>query len=320
MSNAPVFRRDQYSDLYGENMLPVLEELFRLNFEQAPSRRAELFKQLQTERDIWQSTEIHDLGLFKEIPEGTEYSFERGKQGASKTLKPVKYGLGFSISEEAVEDGKFDMIADHVRRLARSGRESQEIQAMNILNNGFTTETTADGVSLFNTAHPLPSGGTYRNRLSSDADLSVTSLETMLTDFETQFVGDSGIIYRIEPRKIVVAPANKRLAKELIGSDLKAQTVEAASGDGITQVNNMNSFKEEGLSVVSSVHLTDEDAWFMMGEPVDTGLRIISRTGMQTKVGGPDVGFLADSILYKSRYREKIGAIHGYGAFGTTGA
>lgn len=310
MSNAPVFRRDQYSDLYGETMLPVLEELFRSEFEQHPSRRSEVFKMVSTERDIWQSTELHDLDLFKEIPEGSEYDFVRGQQGADKTLKPVKYGLGFSISEEAVDDGKFDMIADHVRKLAKSGRESQEIQAMNIFNNGFTTETTADGVSLFNTAHPLPSGGTYRNRLSTDADLSVTSLETMLTDFEVEFVGDSGIIYRIMPRVMLVHPENKRLAKELIGSDLKADTAD----------NNMNSFKEEGLRVVSSPHLTDRDAWFMLGQPTDTGLRIISRTGMETKAASPDVGFNTDSILYKSRYREKIGAIHGYGAFGTSGA
>ena len=319
MSNAPIFRRDQYSDLYGETMLPVLEELFRTQFEQHPSRRSELFKMVSTERDIWQSTELHDLDLFKEIAEGAEYSFVRGQQGADKTLKPVKFGLGFSISEEAVDDGKFDMIADHVRRLAESGKESQEIQSMNIFNNGFTTETTADGVSLFNTSHPLPSGGSYRNKLTVDADLSATSLETMLTDYEVEYVGDSGIIKRIMPRVILVHPENKRLAMELIGSELKPETATAGT-DGITNINNMNSFKGEGLRVVSSPHLTDRDAWFMLAQPSDTGLRIISRTGMETKAASPDVGFNTDSILYKSRYREKIGAIHGYGAFGTTGA
>jgi len=319
MSTA-AFRRDQYSDLYGETMLPVLEELFRAEMEQHPSRRSEMFKIVSTDRDIWQSTEIHDVDLFKEIPEGAEYDFVRGKQGASKTLKPIKFGLGFSITEEAVEDGKFDQIADHVRKLAKSGRESQERQAMDIFNNGFTTEQTADGVSVYNVAHPLPSGGSYRNKLTVDADLSATSLETMLTDYEVEFLGDSGIIYRKIPKIILVHPDNKRLAKELIGSELKPETVEAAGGSGITNINNRNSFMDEGLRIVSSPHLTDLDAWFMQAEPTETGLRIISRTSMETKVGGPDVGFVSDSILYKSRYREDIGAIHGYGSFGTTGA
>ena len=310
MANAPVFRRDNYSDLYGSSMLPVLEELFRSEMAQHPSRRSELFRTKTTEKDIWQSSEIHDLDLFQQVPEGTEYSFVRGKQGANKTLKPVKYGLGFSISEEAVADGKFDMIADHTRKLAKSGQESQEIQAMNIFNNAFTTELTADGSAVCSTSHGLPSGSSFRNKLSVDADLSVTSLETMLTDFETVFVGDSGIIYKKMPKILLVHPSNKRLAKELIGSDLKPNTAD----------NNMNSFRDEGLRVISSPHLTDIDAWFMISDPSETGLTIVSRTGMETKAGGPDTGFNNDSILYKSRYREKIGVTHGYGIMGTSGA
>ncbi len=310
MSTNPVFLRGNYSDLYGDTMLPVLEELFRVELMMHPSRRGDVFKIVTTDRDIWQATEIHDMPLYSEVSEGTDYSFAAPKQGAHKTLKPAKFGLGFSISEEAVEDGKFDYIADAVRKLARSGIESQEIQAMSIYNNGFTSELTADGLSVFNAAHTLPSGLTFRNRLTTDADLCVTSLEQMLTDFETQFIGDSGIIYNIPQKVLLVHPSNKRLARELIGSDLKAETAD----------NNMNSFKTEGLRVVSSPHLTDPEAWFMVADPMDTGMRIVSRKPIETKAGGSDVGFVSDSILYKSRYREKIGVTHPYGIFGTTGA
>lgn len=316
---APTTIRSQFSDLFGATMLPALEELFQLEFAQHPSRRESLFQVVPITGSIYQTSEIHDMDLFTQIAEGNEYTFKTAKQGADKTYTPVKFGLGFSISEEMVDDGKFAHIADMVRKLAKSGRESQEISAMNIFNNGFTTETTADGVSVFNTAHPLPSGGTYRNQLSTDADLSVTSLETMLTDWEVEQVGDSSIIYKLIARNLLVHPSNKRLAKELIGSDLKASTVEAASGDGITNVNNMNSFREEGLGVVSSPHLTDTDAWFMTASPSDTGLRIVQRKPMETKAAGADVGFTTDSILYKARYREDIGASWGYGVFGTSG-
>lgn len=314
------FLRDNYSDLFDTTALPALEELFRSELQQHPSRREILFKKVNTEMDIWQASELHDLPLFKQMSENEEYSFEAQKQGASKTLKPVKYGLGFSISEEAVDDGKFAFISDGIAKLAKSARESQEIQAMNIFNNGFSTETTADGVSVFNTAHTLPSGGTLRNKLSTDADLSDTSLEQMLVDFETQFVGDSGIINMIRPRYLVVHPDNKRLAMELIGSELRASTVEAASGDGITNINNMNSLKEDNLVVISSPHLTDTDAWFLTADAAETGLRIVARKPIETKAAGPDVGFKDDSILYKSRYREKIGVTHPNGIMGTTGA
>jgi hypothetical protein len=285
---------------------------------QHPSRRELLFQKRATMRDIWQATAMHDLPLFSQVAEGQDYNFEATPQGASKTLKPAKFGLGISISEEAAEDGKFDEIADMVRKLAKSARESQEIQAMNIFNNGFSSEVTSDGVAIFSSSHTLPSGGSLRNILSSPADLSDTSLETMLIDFETQFIGDSGIIYQIRPRNLVVHPSNKRLAMELIGSDLRART-EENSTTGITNVNNYNSLKEDGLRVVSSPHLTDADAWFLTAEPVDTGLRIISRKDIETKAAGADVGFVNDSVLYKCRYREKIGATEPYGVFGTAG-
>lgn len=308
--SAPVAIRSQYSHLFGASMLPVLEELFKFEMEMHPSRREALFKIVAHDRDIWQSSELHDLDLLAQIDEGSEYSFKRPKQGVSKTLSVVKYGLGFSISEEMVDDGKFDLIADMTRKLAKSAKESQEVQAMSIFNNGFGSELAADGLSVFNAAHTLPSGGTFRNRLSVDSDLSVTSLDTMLSDFETQFVGDSGIIYNKRAKYLVVHPSQKRYAMELIGSDLKADTAD----------NNMNSFKQDGLQVISSPHLTDTDAWFLTSDPMETGLRIISRSPIETKAAGPDVGFTTDSILYKARYREKIGVTHPYGIFGSPGA
>jgi len=310
---APVMQRSNFSDLFGSSQLPVLEYLFRSELDRHPSRREMLFNTRQTDRDIWQYSEIHDLDLFSEVSEGTEFSFKRPKQGANKTLTMTKFGLGFSISEEMVSDGKFDFIADSVRKLGKSARESQEISAMNIFNNGFSTETTADGVSVFNTAHTLPSGLTFRNRLSTNADLSVTSLDTALQDFETQFIGDSGIKYSISPKFLVVHPSNKRFAMELVGSTLKPETAD----------NNMNAFLQDNLMVVSSPHLTDSDAWFLTSSPDnldENGLVIVVREGIQTTAAGPDVGFTTDSIFYKAKYREKLAAVHPYGLFGSPGA
>ena len=310
MSNAPVFMKGNYGDLFGSSMLPALEELYRQTFAQHPSRREMLFRKKKTDQDIWQASEIHDMPLFSEVAEGEDYSYSRPRAGANKTFVPLKYGLGFSISEEAVEDGKFDMIADAVRKMAKSARESQEIAAMNIFNNGFSSETAMDGVAVFSASHTLPSGLTFRNKLSTDADLSVSSLDQALQDFETQFVGDTGIIELIQPKVLLVHPSNKRYALELIGSDLKADTSD----------NNMNSLKQEGLRVVSSAHLTDSDAWFLTADKEETGLTIVSRKDVETKYAGADAGFDNDSIKVKSRYREKIGVTHAKGIFGTSGS
>jgi hypothetical protein len=305
--SAPVAIRNQYSHLYGSTMLPVLEELFYHNLKQNPSKRQDLFAIKTTDRDIWQASEIHDLDLFRAMSEGEEYTYKRPLQGSSKTLTIQKYGLGFSVSDEMISDGKFDLVADMVRKLAQSARESQEVQALALYNNGFSTETTADGVAIFSASHTLPSGGTFRNTLSTAADLSVTSLDQALQDFETQFVGDTGIIKAPSPKILLVPPALRRYAMELIGSDLKADTND----------NNMNSFRADGLRVVVSPYLTDSDAWFIQSDPSEHGLRIIVREGLSTK---SKEEFDTDSIKYKARYREIIGATHAYGVFGSPGA
>lgn len=307
---APAAMRAQYPDLFGSTMLPVLEELFKAEMQMHTSKRELLFAVRTTDRDIYQTSELHDLDLFAQISEGQDYTFKRPKSGANKTLTIQKYGLGFSISEEMVADGKFDLIAEMTRKLARSGMESQMVQAMNIFNNAFSTQTTADGVSLVNASHTLPSGGTFRNQISTPADLSVTALDTALSDFEQVFVGDSGIIYHLLPKVLLVHPNGKRYAKELVESMGKPDTAD----------NNKNSFLDDQLTVVSDPHLTDTDAWFLLAQPEETGLRIVKRTDIETKAAGPDVGFMSDSIYYKSRYREIIDSTHPYGVYGSQGA
>lgn len=314
--SSPRFQRDNYQDLYGASMLPALEEVFRCDQAQHPSRRQQIYSVKNTSRDIWQASSMHDLPLLQQVSEGQEYSFEATPQGSNKTLKPLKFGLGISISEEAAEDGKFDEIANMVRKLSESARETQEIQGMSPFNNGFAggSELADDGLVVFNAAHLLPSGGTFSNLLTTPADLSDTSLEAALVQFETGFVGDSGIIKRYVPKNILCHPLFKRTAMEVIGSDLRTGVVSN------TNVNNMNSLKQDGLSVISSPHLVDTDAWFLLAAPDETGLRLISRKGVETKAADPAVGFKNDSILYKCRYREKIGVTHAYGILGTPGA
>lgn len=307
----PSFLRTSDSDIFGSSMLPVLEELFYTEFTQRPQQREMLFRVVNTDRDIWQYSELHDMPTFSSVAEGSDYSFSSPKKGNNKTITPVKYGLGYSISEEAVDDGKFDLIADAMRKMGESARESQEQAAMNILNNGFSSQTTPDGQALFASSHTTPSGNiTFRNTLATNADLSYTALQTAIQDFGKQFRGDSGIYKQIRPKFLVVPDEMRLYAQELVGSDGKADSAD----------NNMNSLKGEGLQVVSSPRLTSAIGWFILSDPRDHGLRLIKRKALETKAAAPDsVGFLNDAILYKARYREQLDCVHAYGAFGVQG-
>ena len=127
---------------------------------------------------------------------------------------------------------------------------------------------------------------------------------------ETQQIGNSGIKYRIKAKYLLTSSTGKRYAREVVGSSQKADTAD----------NNLNPFLDDGLIVVSSPHFTDDDAWVLISEPSMHGLRIFQRSPVATKGAGPDVGFTTDSILYKSRFREDVGAFHPYGTFGVSGA
>ena len=262
--------RSNYGDLFGTSMLPVLEEIFRSEVARHPSRREALFKKVNHDRDIWQYTEVHDMPLFGSVAEGADYSFTSPKQGFDKTFTMIKYGLGFSISEEAVEDGKFNFISDAVTKLAKSARETQEQAAMDVFNNGFTSETTPDGQPLFDTGHLTPTGSiTIANKPSTDVDLSFTSLSDALSSFKKAFRGDSGIYQMIMPKILLVPTELELAAKQIVGSAQQAGS----------QNNDINPFHND-LMVVSSPHLTDSDAWFLVSDKSDHGLRIIERKAL----------------------------------------
>lgn len=306
MASAPVILKGNHSQLYGANMLPALEELFRAELELHPSRRDQLFTTKKITNDLYQVSSLEGFSNFSQMSEGEDYAYQSIRQGASKNIAPVKYGLGFSISEEAMEDGKIDMIAHGVQEMARSAQESREIQAMAVFNGGFGTVTTPDGAYLFSTTHSKPSGLTFRNKASSDLDLSQAALEAAFTDMETQFIDDNGKILYCRPKVLVVPSGLRRTAEEILGSSKQLGN----------NYNNINTLADDGIMIVSSPHITDPDSWFLLADKSQTGLRIISRKGIETKSN--DV-FDNDSVRYKSRYREKVDAVKPEGVWGSTG-
>ena len=306
----PKLMQSNFADFFGSACLPVLEEVMANELQRHPSAAAPLFKKVTHDREIWQYSGVEDLALLTSVSEGADYLFKTPVQGYDKTFTITKYGLGFSISEEAVDDGKFNFMADGVRKLARSALETREQARMDIFNNGFSSETCADGVAVFSTSHTTPTGTvTIANRPSTDVDLSFSALSDALSAFKKAFRGDSGIYYMHNAKYLVVPTELELYAKQIVNS---AQQADSAN-------NNINPFHND-LIVVGSPHLTDSDAWFLVADPEDNGLRAIVRKEIESKAAGGDAGFLNDSILYKVRYREAVGAVNPFGLYGTTGA
>ena len=257
---------------------------------------------------------VHTIQAFGDVPEkgeGAQYTTDLLRPGYTKDFTHVEFGLGFEWTETAMEDDQENQLTQGSKWLAFSARYVQEKRAARPFNNGFTTETTPDGVSFFNTAHVLKGGGTSRNQLSTDADLSVNSLTDVLSDMQTQTKIESGqLVDVIDGLVLLVHPSNEMLADKILNS----------TGEQGTANNDTNALRRRRTwSLVVNPHLSDTDAFFVgASNPNMHGLCTYERTGIQTKPVDKDVR--TGNLIIKVRFRQSWGAWMWQGWFGTTGA
>lgn len=303
--------RGNFSDFFQETMLPALHAIIRNKYRQYPLHYTKIFRMETSTRSIEQTSQVSGVGLFQEIPEGTEIHLDQPVQGFDKTFKHARFGLGVEFSRDTVEDDKIGLIARQTAELARSARETQEIQGASDFNNGFSASFPGpDGKALFATDHPLyKAGGAQSNRAAVSADLDVTSLQLGLTDFETMRDA-AGKLIHVPCQKVVVHPANRWLAHELLKSALRPDTANNAT--------NAFQFATDGLpDPFVWRYLTDPDAWFLTAAPEDTELIWFWRRKTYTD---SDYEKRTEAACVLTRYRMSHGWSDFYGVWGNPGA
>lgn len=244
-------------------------------------------------------------------PEGDPYVMDTLRQGNTKDFTHTENGLGFEVTQTALEDDVENILNRAGEWLAFSARYVEEGRAANPLNNGFSSETTPDGVSLFNTAHLLKGGGTAKNRPSVDADLSASSLTQAMVDTQTDQKDEAGhLAAPITTWKLVIPPALEFLADRLINS-----VNLPGSAD-----NDRNPIKSRRTwDIVVNPRLTDTDAWFLLaGNKSQHGLTFYRRVPitMDPMAIDPRTG----NRIFKTRHRFSVGAWTWVGSYGTAGA
>lgn len=112
--------------------------------------------------------EMAGPGLASEINEGAPLVVGGIREGVLTRYVSRKFGLKMVITEEAMDDNKYDRILNAAGRLSRAEYKTADIDATAILVRGFNTAYPgADGVPLFSNAHTMPHGGTYSNTLAT---------------------------------------------------------------------------------------------------------------------------------------------------------
>jgi hypothetical protein len=187
--------------------------------------------------------------------------------------------------------------------------QTKQVKAAAVLNNAFDSSYTGgDGLELCSTAHTLANGSTFRNELSTAADLNETSLEQALIDV-AGFVDERGLKIAVTGVKLIVPKELQFTSDRLLESQLRPGTAD----NDINAVRNMGMLPE---GYVVNHFLTDTDAWFIKTD-APNGLKGFNRTSIRTSMEGD---FDTGNVRYKARERYVFGWSDPRGIFGSPGA
>ena len=288
-----------------KELLPGLNALFGLEYARYGEEHKELYEIESSERSFEEETKLSGFSAAPVKNEGGAISYDNAQEAWTTRYSHETIALGFSITEEAIEDNLYDSLsARYTKALARAMAYTKQVKGASVLNNGFSSSYTGgDGQSLFSTAHPLVSGGTNSNTFSTEADLNETSLEAAVIQIAA-WTDERGLLIAAKPKKLVVPPSLMFVATRLLETKLRVGT----TNNDISAINN-NGTIPEGYTV--NHFLTDVIAWFLLTD-VPNGLQHFVRTPLHNSMDGD---FDTGNVRYKSRERYSFGYSDPLGMF-----
>lgn len=295
--------------LFYKELQEGLNTVFGKTYKRHPELWRKLFEVITSSKAF--EEEVMSVGLRIAPPkgEGEAVAYDSGADSYVARYDHLTFALAFAITEEAEEDGLYGSLgARYSKALANSIQETKEVNGHAVFNNGFNSSFPGgDGVSLFNTAHPLFGGGTLSNKLATPADLSEAALEDALNQISL-WTDERGLQLNIMGKTLVV-PTNLRfIAWRLLQSEYRPGT-----GD-----NDINAINYSGMfpgGTVVSPYLTDTDAWFILTD-CDDSLKSFERKKVARGMEGD---FETGNVRYKARFRQSWGWSDWRGAFASEG-
>jgi phage major head subunit gpT-like protein len=306
-----------------------LDEVFRQSYEAsvppmyATAMSADIFKVTDTEHAAYIGTIHKGPGLFSKIGEVQAVPSYVAKVANKWTVSIADFAEGIEISKNLFDDNLFGEWSAQVSEFAIMARRTQDSNAFRVFRGGFTSVLTADGVSIFNAAHPLIGGGTTSNLVTAALVGAATSaLTTSAFNAGTRLLAEmksqANVPLQCVPNIILVPPALYTTARQVTASALVAE-----NGN-----NAINVFAADyGVKVYQSVWLgtagTDstttgsDTAWFLL-DSTRHAVRRFVRQGIQTNLR--DWGQSNNRVYYyQANFREEVFVPDYCGIVGATG-
>ena len=290
-----------------KELLPGLNALFGLEYARYGEEHKEIYETEKSERSFEEETKLSGFSAAPVKAEGTAISYDNAQEAFTARYNHETIALGFSITEEAIEDNLYDSLsARYTKGLARAMAYTKQVKAAAVLNNAYNgAYVGGDGVSLLNSAHPLVNGGSNANTPSTAADLNETSLENAVIQIAA-WTDERGLLIAAKPKKLIVPPALQFVATRLLDTKLRVGT----NNNDVNAIENNGSIPE-GYTI--NHFLTATNAWFLTTD-VPNGLKHFIRTPLQNSMDGD---FDTGNVRYKARERYSFGWSDPLGIYGS---
>lgn len=293
-----------------KELLPGLNALFGLEYARYGEEHKEIYEIETSERSFEEETKLSGFTAAPVKPEGNGVQYDNAQEAWTSRYQHETIALGFSITEEAIEDNLYDSLsARYTKALARAMSYTKQVKAAAVLNNAFSGGPTyGDGKVLCATDHPLVSGGTNSNTFATQADLNETSLEAASIQVSA-WTDERGLLVAAKLKKLLIPPALQFVAERLMKTTLRTST----SNNDISAIVSLGTVPQ-GYRV--NHFLTDTNGWFLMTD-IPNGLKHFVRVPLATSM---DVDFETGNSRFKSRERYSFGVSENLAVFGSSGS
>ena len=299
------------SSSFAKLLWPGLNAIYGKEYNDYAVEWDKLFEKNTSDKAYEEDLGLSSFGLAVVKPEGSPISYDTERQGFTSRYNHVVYALGFIVTREIYEDDLYGKVgAQKAKALARSLRQTKEIVAANVYNRAFTAGYVGgDGQVLLSTGHLNVAGGTFSNKIATDADLSEAALEQAVIDI-AGFRDDRGLLIAAKPEKLVIPYQLQFEAKRILNAD----------GRVGTDLNDPNVLKQSSIfnQVIVNHYLnsTGNDDWFILTN-VKGGLKYFERRGDQFEM---DNDFDTENAKFKATARYSFGWSDPRAIYGSQGA
>ena len=258
------------------------------------------------------TSQLSGLKDFEVVAEGGVPTMDVPVEGWTKENLYIKYGRGFQVTQEMLQDSLDDNIMQMATSLGTQAEQKINTVAFAFVESGFATATTPDTATpfLFSASHYVLNSSTAYSNLATAA-LSESSLQAMFESFD-KLVDHSGNPSPKPVSKILIHPDNRFTASKLWSGDRII-----GSNDNDPNTVNPSFGVMSGWNYEVVYYLSDSESWYGVGgnlEPYQ-GFQISFKKK-------PDLRFIDDEStegrIYYSTSRFQVFANDWRGLYGST--